>query len=316
MHIEYGANTMNFTLDIIIPTYRPDQTFTEVISRLLKQTYPINQILILDTESGTFPASIPSMDPRIQVQSIPISEFDHGGTRHYGASLSKADLILFMTQDAMPLNHKLIEHLIQPFTQDDVVVSYARQIANSNSNILEKFTREFNYPNQSSVKSLDDLPTLGIKTYFCSNVCAVYKRERYMALGGFVRHTIFNEDMIMAANIVKAGYNIAYQADAVVTHSHKYSLLQNLRRNFDLAVSQYNHPEVFQQVKSTDEGFLYVKKVIQHLCESRNFHWIPYFVCESTMKYIGYKLGMKYKTLPMWLVRSLSMNVEYWNESY
>ena len=58
------------------------------------------------------------------------------------------------------------------------------------------------------------LRRLGIKTFFCSNVCAAYRREIYEELGGFVKHTIFNEDMIYAAKAVEAGYAIAYAADA------------------------------------------------------------------------------------------------------
>ena len=44
----------------------------------------------------------------------------------------------------------------------------------------------------SYFKQLTDLPELGIKTFFCSNVCAMYERETYLAQGGFPRRTIFN----------------------------------------------------------------------------------------------------------------------------
>ena len=59
----------------------------------------------------------------------------------------------------------------------------------------------------------------------------------YEALGGFSRRTIFNEDMILAGQMVQAGYKVAYAAEARVIHSHNYSGLQQFHRNFDLAVS-------------------------------------------------------------------------------
>lgn len=62
------------------------------------------------------------------------------------------------------------------------------------------------------MKSSADLERLGIKTYFCSNVCAAYCREIYCELGGFESGTIFNEDMIYAAKLIKSGYSIAYCA--------------------------------------------------------------------------------------------------------
>ena len=303
---------MTPTIDIIIPTYRPDHTFVEMITRLLKQTYPIQQIIIMNTESNRFPDDIFDLDHRIQVHTIAPQEFDHGGTRHQAATLSHSDLMLFMTQDAMPVNSKLIEELVHPFRDDNVMAAYARQLAKNSSNVIEAYTRSYNYPSNSHIHSASDLPIMGIKTYFCSNVCAVYRKKSYTQLGGFVTRTIFNEDMIMAAQIIKSGYKVAYVADAQVIHSHEYSMKQLLQRNFDLAVSQTDFPEVFQDIKSTDEGLRYVKKVIRYLIESSNHLLIPRFLCESGFKYVGYKLGSIYKSLPMCVIKKITMNPNYW----
>ena len=104
--------------------------------------------------------------------------------------------------------------------------------------LLSAIQREFNYPKTSRLKSKEDLSKLGIKTYFCSNVCAAYQKDVYERLGGFVRKTIFNEDMILAGRMIQAGWKIYYAADAKVIHSHNYNCRQQFHRNFDLAVSQ------------------------------------------------------------------------------
>ena len=101
---------------------------------------------------------------------------------------------------------------------------------------------------------------MGIKTYFCSNVCAMYRRDVFRELGGFEKHTIFNEDMIFAARAVKAGWRIAYAADARVYHSHDYTAKEQFHRNFDNGVSQAQHPEIFAGVSSESEGVKLVKK--------------------------------------------------------
>ena len=62
--------------------------------------------------------------------------------------------------------------------------------------------------------------TRGIKTYFCSNVCAAYKKSIYEEIGGFVKKANFNEDMIYAGWMVKKGYGVAYVSEASVYHSH------------------------------------------------------------------------------------------------
>ena len=63
---------------------------------------------------------------------------------------------------------------------------------------------------------------------------------------GFIKNAIFNEDMIFAGKaVMEDDYAIAYVADAKVIHSHNYNCTQQFKRNFDLAVSQADHPEVF-----------------------------------------------------------------------
>ena len=99
-------------------------------------------------------------------------------------------------------------------------MSYARQIPREDSRLTEKFIRAYNYPKESMVKSEEDLQRLGIKTYFCSNVCAAYKRDVYLQLGGFERHVPLNEDMLYAVKCMKKGWKICYAADAGVIHSH------------------------------------------------------------------------------------------------
>ena len=77
--------------------------------------------------------------------------------------------------------------------------------------------------------------------------------------------------MIFAAGAVKAGYGIAYVPEAKVYHSHHYTNMEQLRRNFDLGVSQADHPEVFAGVPSESEGIKLVKQTIAHLRERKKF---------------------------------------------
>ena len=190
--------------------------------------------------------------------------------------------------------------------------AYARQLPREDCGELERYTRSFNYPKESRIKQLTDLPELGIKTFFCSNACAMYERATYLSQGGFIRRTIFNEDMIYAGGLVKSGYAIAYAADACVIHSHNYSGSEQFRRNFDLAVSQVDHPEVFSGIASEGEGIRLVKKTAAH-CLRIGKPWLLFpLVWQSGCKYLGYKLGRSYRRLPRGLVLFCTMNKAYW----
>jgi len=301
-----------FTVDIIIPTYRPGEKFNKLMKMLQKQTYPIERILILNTEASYLSGHEYEKIPKVEIYHLSLEEFDHGGTRDRAAMMSDGDLMLFMTQDAVPADKFLVEKLSAAFYDPDVGAAFARQLPDKQCGTLERYTRSFNYPDKSSVRSKSDLHRYGIKTFFCSNVCAMYRKSAYEKIGGFEKHTIFNEDMIFAGKLIQQGGSIAYAAEAKVIHSHNYGIVKQLKRNFDLAVSQAEHPEIFSMVKSENEGIRLVIQTGKYLCNTGKPWLIPKLVAVSGFKYFGYCLGKHYKRLPKWLIMKLTMNQAYW----
>ncbi|HWT77136.1 MAG TPA: glycosyltransferase family 2 protein [Mobilitalea sp.] len=304
----------NYTIDVIIPTYHSDDKLNKLLMMLYRQTVKPNRVIIMHTEEyqGKEQPLPEISESNITVVPIEKKSFDHGGTRKYGASLSGADILMFMTQDAVPADEYLVERLLEPYQDPQVSATYARQLPDEKSDLLERYTRSFNYPKHSRVKSKDDLDELGIKTFFCSNVCATYRKTIYDKLGGFVDKTIFNEDMIMAAAMIRDGYKIAYAAEAKVVHSHVYSYLQQFSRNFDLGVSHNNYIEVFHGVKSESEGMKLIKNSLKFLMEKKKYQLIPDLILSSGFKFLGYQMGKHYDLFSKDFVKRCSMNKSYW----
>ena len=86
-----------YTVDVMIPTYKPGQEFAELLPRLLEQTYPIRSIRVVNTGKKFWNPAWEQLSDKIMVEHIRPSEFDHGGTRRAMAESSDADLLLFMT---------------------------------------------------------------------------------------------------------------------------------------------------------------------------------------------------------------------------
>lgn len=304
-------------IDVIIPSFRPKARFVELICRLEAQSVPVNRIIVMNTEKTELEKllDIPEFlkkHPGVVLTHLTQAEFDHGATRNAGISQSDAEVFVCMTQDALPADEHLIEKLTGALLQgEDVAAAYARQLPEADCSVIERYTRQFNYPDRSRVKGKEDIEKLGIKTFFCSNVCAAYRRSVFDSLGGFVTHTIFNEDMIFAARAVKAGYRIAYAADAQVIHSHNYTARQQFSRNFDLGVSHAQYPEIFADVPPEGEGARLVKKTAVYLLKHHPL-LLPKLVMQSAAKLVGYRLGKRYEKLPAGLVRRLSMQKNYW----
>lgn len=303
-------------IDVIIPVYEPTEKLKKLLRALVMQTVRPVQIMLVHTEDGQDISYAKELCGEIPVKGIKVrkADFDHGGTRDMAIRKVQSEIVLLMTQDAIPADRKLLEHLGQALHADDTVaVAYARQKAGKESDYIEQYTRQFNYPAESQIKSGDDLGRLGIKTYFCSNVCAAYKRDTYLQIGGFEKKIIFNEDMVFAAKAIEQGYKIAYVAEALVIHAHNYAYLHQFRRNFDQGVSQADYPQIFERVKSETEGIRLVKQTAIYLMKKRRPLQIIRLIALSGCKYIGFRIGKKYMKLPKRLVKKLSMNPEYWN---
>ena len=150
-------------IDVIIPVYRPGKEFTKLLEQLELQDYPISRIIIMHTEDGLWKEKWEKEHPILEVYHLKKTEFDHGGTRKKASELSDGEIMIFMTQDASPADTHLITHLVKALTaQDDIAAAYARQLPAPSCSFVESYTRTFNYPEKSSVKTKKDLSVYGL----------------------------------------------------------------------------------------------------------------------------------------------------------
>ncbi|NBL01198.1 MAG: glycosyltransferase, partial [Erysipelotrichia bacterium] len=178
-------------IQTIIPILNPQSSFfNKTITSLHVQTVKSSTLLI---NSGD-----PISHGNFEVAKIDKTTFNHANTRNIALKY-EADFYLFMTQDAMPYDEHLVAELLKAFEDEEVVVSYARQIPYKDADAIEVFARTTNYPALSSIKSKEDLTQLGIKTFFCSDSCAMYRASYFKEVGGFKQGLNTNEDMEYAA---------------------------------------------------------------------------------------------------------------------
>jgi len=322
------------TFDIIIPVYKPGESFLRLLQMLKVQGRPFRKLIIINTvpdeaacnfeNSGStgkdsnsdrtlwFIKQVFEDSSSYIYKCISQSEFDHAGTRKAAAALSEADAFICMTDDAVPDDKYLTTKLIGALETDEkTAIAYGRQLPREGAGSIERYTRKFNYPAKDSVKTIDDIDRLGIKTFFASNVCCAYKKRIYDELGGFTDTAIFNEDMIYAAKALKNGYISRYVSAARVIHSHSYTAMQQLHRNFDLGMSQAMNPEVFDGIASEGEGIRLVKNTAAWLIKNHAAKELPELIISSGFKYIGFRLGKAYRKIPDRAMLFLAMNKSY-----
>ncbi len=299
-------------ISIIVPTYNPGITTVRVLQeRLNAQSIAFDELIVIDSSSSDNSTSAWS-DSRVKLSIIPKDDFDHGGTRNYAASLASGDVLLFMTQDAVPANRFWLENLVKVFDSKNVAAAYSRQLPRPDAHPLEAFARCFNYPAESQSKSLDDLNRLGIKTFFFSNVSSAVRSEAFNAVGAFPEKSIMNEDMVLASRLLMSGNRVVYAADSKVWHSHSYTVGQQFKRYFDIGVSLVQNSELQNNRQASGEGFRFVKEQLIFIVQQGRWWLIPRALLESAAKFVAFQIGLWERSLPKRLKRKLSMHSYYW----
>ncbi len=285
---------MNKTISVIIPTLNAESSIRGLIESLISQSLQPDEIVIVDSESDDRTVEIAREFHIVKIIQIKRTEFNHGGTRDMALKQSCGDYVVFMTQDAVPANNMLLEKLILPFDSDEkIAVITARQLPRYDAKPSEKLIREFNYPLESSIRSKEDIPRLGIKTFFTSDVCSAYRRDIYEELGGFEKDLKTSEDMMYAAKLVNNGYSICYNAKAKVLHSHNFTIKEQYKRNFIIGYEIERHKKLLGNVSANSEGFKLTKVVSFGLLKKGRIISFFRFGLDCCARFAGNKAGKK-----------------------
>jgi len=296
---------------VIIPTYNAEAYLPKLLENLKQQTLP-HELIIIDSSSSDKTVEI-AKQYTDNISIIPQSEFDHGGTRTKAAKMATGEIIIFMTQDALPIDNQSLEALIAPFTAPEVSAVCGRQIPYAETSLFGKHLRHFNYPEYSHTRLLADKETYGIKMVFLSDSFAAYRREVLEEINWFKNGLIIGEDSHAAAQMIMKDYAIAYNAKASVYHSHSYSLKDEFKRYFDTGVFHKQEAWIFETFgQAQGEGGKYVKSEFNYLLTHKAYIKIPEFFIRNGLKFIGYKLGLKYQQLPLALIKKLSLQSYWW----
>ncbi|MDH2997298.1 rhamnosyltransferase [Pasteurellaceae bacterium LFhippo2] len=302
-------------LTLIVPTYNAGPLWQKWITAYQQQSIQADEVIVIDSSSQDQTLEL-AKQAGFTTYLIPSAEFNHGGTRNQAVKLAEknADILVFLTQDAIFADIYALENLIKPFADPKVSAVCGRQLPHLNANPLAIHARLFNYPEQSQIKTKNDIENLGIKVAFMSNSFAAYRKSVFEELEGFPENTILAEDMNLTAKMILAGYKVAYCAEALVYHSHNYSVIQEFKRYFDTGVFQQNQSWIQDSFgKASNEGKRFVKSELQFLLKNSPL-WIPISCLTILAKFVGFKCGLNWQKIPTKFISLFTMHKAYWKQ--
>jgi len=296
---------------VVVPTLNAGPALRACLEPVLAS--PLRpRVLVVDSAStdGT-----PQLARSLGAEVLPIQrhEFNHGATREMARRRLDTPIVVMLTQDAIPRDASMLATLTDPIEQGRAALAYTRQVPHQGEGYFGRFLRDFNYPPESHVRSMDDLPRFGLLLTFCSNACCAYDQQALTDVGGF-EPTLSWEDQLAAAKLLRAGGRIAYVAEAVVRHSHSYSLAEDFARAYDTGYVRRVHAEALESFGSAEgRGGVYARRLLGDVARHRP-HWMPYAVAHLGAKWLGYRAGSLGDRLPRWLARRLSATPGYFRD--
>jgi glycosyltransferase involved in cell wall biosynthesis len=241
-------------ITIIIPTLNAEKYLKNLLDSIFTQKIDQEiEVHIIDSSSEDSTCQI-AKNYNVNIHMIEKSNFSHPKTRNFGVSLSKGEFIVFLTQDAIPLNDLWLKELISPFAiYPNLAASYSRQIPRSDCNPLEAKDIYIGAPCVDEVRCVDFVSNWSKTDYLnnihryirFSNISSCYRSD-------LLRNNLFDESLKMVEDqewckrMIEKEHPIFYASRSVVIHSHNFGFKQTFNRFFDYGISFKkfldNHP--------------------------------------------------------------------------
>lgn len=280
------------TKKVIIPTYNAGPKFKDVLEMLKVQSeLGIDEVMVVDS-SSTDGTQVLVQSYGYELIVIPKEEFGHGKTRKMAAEKAgNVDIVIYMTQDALPYDQYCIANICAYFDEDDTLAAvYGRQVPYPETDIFGTHARLFNYPENSYIREFEDRKRYGIKTAFFSDTFGAYKKSVLEELGSFP-DVKFSEDTCMAGKMLVAGYKVGYCAEAKVYHSHTFTIWEEYKRYKEIGRFYREQSWLIDTFgKAEGEGLRFIKSQACFLYQNKKVLDFPEFVLRNGLKYLGYKL--------------------------
>ena len=236
-------------LTVIIPTRNASKEISLLLTALRNQETSTDlEILVIDSAS-TDDTVDQARQQDARVISIPAESFNHGGTRNYGAKLSRGEYLFFFTQDAFPLTPRYLQNMIHALEKHGAAAAFARQVPRSQAGPLVKRNLQ-RWQSGSSERKIQHIESLTaffslppMERYLMSlfdNVASVIRRSAWESIP--FPEAPFGEDIEWGFRALCNGYTLVYEPEAMVEHSHERSPGYLYQRTF---VDHYRLYEIF-----------------------------------------------------------------------
>lgn len=301
------------TISLVLPTRNNEKDLPPLLDMFFSQDVNADlEAIILDSSDDRTPEIAREYAKKydIKITRVEPEDYNYGGTRNQGVAMSRGDYIVFASTDIQVRDKRWISKLLRHFKDPEVAGVYGRQIPKEDAPPMEEFFIKYTYPPEPRVYSLKG----SLHDFFFSNTNSMIRRDVWEKIP--LPEMLKSEDQEWAKRAVLAGYKIVYDPEAIVHHSHHYTLKKVFQEYFDSGATLpyvYNDERIPRQ-SFIVKGLKYEYNEIKYFLKHGYAKWIPYALVYDFMKFLGYFLGTKQKYIPLWLKKALCKKKNHWDK--
>ncbi len=243
----------------------------------------------------------------VLLREIPPEDFHHGRTRNLAASMASHEILVCLSQDAIPTDTAWLHHLVAPFSDPRVGGVYGRQIAPEGMGVRRRQSLASEYPDERQVRDPDTIERYTPGHFRFSNANAAVRKSCW-ARFPWDETVLLAEDQGLCRDMLMAGMVVVYEPAAAVIHGHERGLWGEFKYALDngLSLSRLgilNNPAIGGELRY---GLRRMATDLGSFARRGRIDCVILSLLSFGVRYLGVQLGKREKRLPRWFLRRVS----------